>query len=284
MRLLAIAALLAAACGKAGSPAAKSPQALLRDDVQRRVAAALPGATLVPKDDLTITLKRADGTEQEMRLDNLWHDIDGAAPAERESMIARYVKFAVATTPAIMDADLETKLKAIVPLVRDEGYLEEMRKLDRLATRPLAADMHIVYAYDQEESLTMIPLAEAESLKIDAEELHRRAVENLNALIGAQVELHAAGPMFMLTCGGVYESSLLATDKLWTKLAEQVKGDIVAACPARDLLLFADASNPEGIAALKKAVEDAYAEGGRTISRKLLRRTPDGWKPFENYR
>ena len=292
MRRWALAILLGAACGKetpqtppaTPAPAAKAeptPEARLRDDVRRRVEAALPGVTLRAKDDLTLVGKRSDGTELEIRIDNLWQEVQGATPGEREAAIAQFARMAVAGPAPAIDADRETKLKAIVPLVRSAEYVEEMRKMGPPATRPLVADLHVVYAYDAEASITVIPLAELEGIGLSAEELDRRAVENLNAAIGSEIELHTVGPMFMVTCGGTYESSLLVVDKLWKKLAERVKGDIVAACPARDLLLFTDGADPKGVAELKKAVEKAFAEGGRTISKRLLRRTAAGWAPFE---
>lgn len=277
MRRLAAALLLVTfACGTE-----PSPQARLRDDVERRVAAALPGAKFEPKDDLTLAVKLADGTEQEIRIDNLWHETEGATPEERELMIAQFVRAMVAGPAPAVGADRETKLKTIVPLVRDEAYVEEMRKVTPPASRPLVADLHVVYAYDGEESVTIVPLEDLKEIGLGPEELHQRAVENLNSLIGSEVKLVTVDRIWMVTCGGNYECSLLLADKLWTKLAERVKGDIIAGCPARDLLLFADGADPLGVAALKKMVDEEYAKGGRTISKRLLRRTAQGWTPVE---
>lgn len=285
MRRLAVAILVLAACGKEAPPPAPAKpeptlEAKLRDDVRRRVEALVPGFRLTPQDDLTLTGKRGD-SDQQINLDNLWKEIQGATPDEREEMIAAFVR-AVAAPPApALTADRETKLKAIVPLVRGEDYVAEMRKMGPPATRPLVADLHVVYAFDGDENVTVIPADELAPLALSQEELDRRAVENLNALVGGAVELHTVGPMFMVTCGGTYESSLLLVDKLWEKLAGKVKGELVAACPARDLLLFTDGKSPEGLAALRKAVEEAFADGTRTISRKLIRRTAAGWAPYE---
>jgi len=278
--------LVCGACGnETGAPGEKqvvSAQARLRDDVRRGVEAAFPGAKFVAKDDLTLAVKRADGTDLEIRLDNLWLDIEGAAPADRQAMIDQFVRMVTSSPPPAAEGDRETKLKALVPLVRGEAHLEEMRQMSPPASRPLVADLHVVYGYDGDGSVTMMPERDVEELALDAEELHRRAVENLSAVIGDQVELHTVGPMWVLTCGGTYEASLLVADKLWTKLKGQVKGDIIAGCPTRDVLLFADEADPASVTALRKAVEEAYAKGGRTISKRLLRRTAGGWTPVED--
>jgi uncharacterized protein YtpQ (UPF0354 family) len=281
MQRFSVLVLLCAACGNGTAEKAPSKQAELRDEIQQRVAAALPGATFEAKDDITLAVKRADGVEMEIRIENLWSKVEGAAPEEREKMIAQFVKDMVGASAPAPEPDRETKLKSIVPLVRGEAYLAEMRKASPPATRPLVADLHVVYAYDGENTLTMVPAAEVKQLKLTAEELHKLAVENLNARVGKGLQLHDFGPMFMVTCGGVFESSLLVSDKLWKNVSQGFKGDIVVGCPAQDILVFADSLNPAGVAAVRKRVEEEHKKGGKTITKTLLRRTADGWKPFE---
>jgi len=201
---------------------------------------------------------------------------DAIAQARPRDDVGRRV---AAAAPA-PDADREAKLRAIVPLVRGEAYVEELRRTAPPASRPLAADLHLVYAYKSEGTLTVVPLSEREELAVSPEELDRRAIANLAGVIG-DIRLTAMGRIWQVTCGGTYESSLLVMDGLWADFAKQVKGDVVAGCPARDLLFFTDGADPEGVAALRKVVEGEYAKGARTISTRLLRRTAQGWAALE---
>jgi hypothetical protein len=84
----------------------------------------------------------------------------------------------------------------------------------------------------------------------------------------------------MLTAGGDYVARLILFGDLWTELADTVEGDIVAAVPSRDVLLFTSDKSSEGITAIRKVIDKITVAGGYLISTTMLRRDANGWKVF----
>ena len=59
----------------------------------------------------------------------------------------------------------------------------------------------------------------------------------------------------MLSAGGDYVASLLLLEEVWQECKSSVDGDVIAAVPTRDVLLFTGSSSHEGIVALRKSVD-----------------------------
>jgi uncharacterized protein YtpQ (UPF0354 family) len=84
----------------------------------------------------------------------------------------------------------------------------------------------------------------------------------------------------MLTAGGDFEASLLLLDDLWHRQESIVKGELVAAVPARDVLLFAGSNFDIGLRELRTAVEKVSENGSYLISKRLLVRRNNRWEEF----
>jgi uncharacterized protein YtpQ (UPF0354 family) len=95
------------------------------------------------------------------------------------------------------------------------------------------------------------------------------------------VELHGDGPWYVMLPGPDYAASVLLFDELWDAMKEFVDGDIVAAVPARDIVLFTGSSSRDGIKMLRHKARDVHEGGDHVISQTLLRLTSRGWKVFE---
>jgi len=174
------------------------------------------------------------------------------------------------------ERDPASDLARIVPLVRSLAPAP-----CPLVTRPLAADLQVLYACDEEDGAAPVAESKLAMLAVDAAELHERALENLARLLD-DVTLEPAGPIWILACGGRHEASALLLDRFWREVAPRVAGDLVAGCPANDVLLFTGTGVRYGVETLRSVVEKTYAEGGCTISTQLLRWTAAGWQPFED--
>jgi uncharacterized protein YtpQ (UPF0354 family) len=83
-----------------------------------------------------------------------------------------------------------------------------------------------------------------------------------------------------LTAGADYVASLLLFDDVWAEIQETTAGDIVAAVPSRDVLLFTDSTSKEGIEELRASITRITNSGGYLVSSTMFRRTIEGWKPF----
>jgi uncharacterized protein YtpQ (UPF0354 family) len=61
----------------------------------------------------------------------------------------------------------------------------------------------------------------------------------------------AANGNYLVRAGGTYEASLLLVHGLWSSGQIKVDGDIVAAVPARDVLLITGSGNQANVARLR---------------------------------
>lgn len=114
---------------------------------------------------------------------------------------------------------------------------------------------------------------------IKRDQLKELAIENLRRIL-PPVEQHGGDPYYMLTAGGDYVASLVLFDDLWSKLENDVEGNVVVGIPSRDVLLYTSDKSPEGIAAMRKAIENITATEGYLVSTTMLRRHSNGWKVF----
>jgi uncharacterized protein YtpQ (UPF0354 family) len=83
-----------------------------------------------------------------------------------------------------------------------------------------------------------------------------------------------------MVADGNYESSLLLAENLWDDQAKAVQGEIVAAVPSRDVLLFTGSASTEGLRELRAAVANLHANGSRAISATLIVRRNGLWEKF----
>jgi uncharacterized protein YtpQ (UPF0354 family) len=85
----------------------------------------------------------------------------------------------------------------------------------------------------------------------------------------------------MLTVGGNYEASLLLLEEIWEAQKQFVPGELVAAVPSREVLVFTGSESPEGIAAIRGSVERSFQAAGHLLSKTLLVWRNKAWHIFE---
>lgn len=90
-----------------------------------------------------------------------------------------------------------------------------------------------------------------------------------------------SGLSHLITIGENLESSLLMSEALWTHLAKQARERLIAACPARDVLVCCDTYNPAALAELRDGVARVWASADKPLTRTLLEWMGDGWLPYE---
>jgi uncharacterized protein YtpQ (UPF0354 family) len=171
---------------------------------------------------------------------------------------------------------------SIVPLVRDEVYLNASRKPGAevsFANEHFVGDLWIIYAIDSADAMKTLPKTTVLELKLDAAALKPLAIENLRRIL-PPIERHGDGPTYLLTAGGDYVASLILLDDIWEELKECVDGDIVATIPSRDVLLFTGSNSKAGIEDMRASVTKIHETGGYLVSNTMFRLTADGWKVF----
>jgi uncharacterized protein YtpQ (UPF0354 family) len=225
-------------------------------------------------------LRLSHGEEKPMTisLGNLWRNLK-ELPEGRADEAERFLR--VISAPSLRSKDLPD-LKNIVPTVKDAEYLATARHQDGTLNffhEHLVGDLWIVYAIDSPEHISTLMLSQIAELNLDKSSIRALATNNLRRIL-PPVEQHGDGPMYMLTAGADYVASLLLLDDLWHQFQAETEGDIVAAAPSRDVILFTSSASSEGLSALRKTIERIVSRGSYLVSSSMLRWGPDGWRGF----
>jgi uncharacterized protein YtpQ (UPF0354 family) len=162
----------------------------------------------------------------------------------------------------------------ILPSVGEADMI--LSEADSPVERRFLADLMIFYAFDLGDSFELVSNSVRESLGASEEELHQAAVRNLRAL-NLEVATHRGERLTMLTAGGNFEATLLLLPELWDSVINGIAGDIIAAVPARDIILFTDDSVPPNLAELRKRTSQAIEKAEKPLSRHFFRRRDTEW-------
>lgn len=249
-------------------------------------AAQLKGCTVRIAGPKEVVIKFDDGGELKAFLDNAWAEATKAGAVNRADVCRRYL--ASLTTSRIAygrEADLPDT-NNIVAVIRDDLFLKQYEKLgatttNRLVHEPLAADLHVVLAIDSPGAIAYLTEGNRKALSLDLPALRKLSLLNLRRIL-PEVSRRGSGPLYMLTAGGDYESSLLLSDKLWNDQSASVEGNLVAAVPSRDVLLFTGSASTEGIKQMRQTVDKIFEGGSHVISKTLLVRRNGRWEKFSN--
>lgn len=276
LSLLCILALLPAS-------AAELTRKQLTDEYVAAVHAAYPTATVTVVAPLQVKVKGAAGGEGTAFLDNLYAEIS-RNPSRKQDLLQRHV----ASIAQIMKSDAERESVAsesIVPLVKDRGWLKDMRSAGtggkplEFVYEPLNEDLLVVYGEDTPSSIQYFVSSVFEKTGIDRKDLRALAVKNLHRILDG-VDLIRIEGVNSLTTGGDFDASLLLIDEVWNKENLQVKGEIVVAIPARNMLLFADSADAQAVDALARLAKRVESEDSYSLTAQLFVRR-DG--TFQRY-
>ncbi len=253
------------------------------EEVARRVLIAVPEVDVQVVGELELGIDAtADGGNRAF-LDNAYQMYLGASDRDRDDLIDRFVRsFAEATK------GLERSRDAIIPIVKDRSWLEEIResmrrmgngKVQDNLYEDLNDDLVVVYAIDMPSNIAYLNPDELEGLGVQREELRALAVRNLRGLLPG-IEVHRGELVNMVTADGNYEASLLLFADLWERERDKLRGEPVAAVPARDLLLFADSANVDAVAQLRQLAAKMRAEASYALTERLFVLREGQWQRF----
>lgn len=275
---LAVALLaLAVALPAAGAAPPLEKGALTRAYAER-LRAALPHAKVEVRADLEVRWSVPGGPEHTAFLDNAWKELQGD-PGRQEAVLERLVGLA---TEVAAGGDRAVQPGRIVPVVKDAGWLEATRRAlreggakDVSAVGEVREDYNgaltILYAEDSERGIGYLTAEELRRTGVARSELRALAVRNLRGLL-PPVDLQGRDGLYMLTAGGDYEASLILFEELWNgpSIAPKVKGEIVIALPARDLVLVTGSEDAAGLRKVKALAAKVLKEGAYTLTDELF--------------
>ncbi len=217
--------------------------------------------------DRELLVTKDDGSTAVIFLENAWREyVQGIAI---DDVFEKYLlRDSVRTEP-------KGDLSDLVPLIKSDEFVDHMNMHGPIMVEPLVSGVWIVYARDLGNELIYVKNADTLLSSVDRTRIRVTSVNNLKRKTEKFIQVRGSGPIFMITCGGNYESSLLLTDEIWRDL-----GEVVAGIPARDLLLFTSRQSSEGLRLLQKTVEQAFEQSDHVVTRNLLMRSNGMWSLF----
>jgi uncharacterized protein YtpQ (UPF0354 family) len=201
---------------------------------------------------------------------------------------------AVAQTqkPVFRDAD-RTRDK-IVALVRafpvdDPRALRHIQKIEPIAEvsipgvkvppdqLPLmdtfVGDLHLRYSFDDPKFVSSVSASDLKRLGLKREQLLPLSIENFRRLYPNRKIEYPVPNIALVTDAGDLEPCLMLDAPFWEKETERRGHAIVAAAPARDVLMFSDRSVRGNVDMLKKLALDVHA----TAEKEALSKTVFLW-------
>jgi uncharacterized protein YtpQ (UPF0354 family) len=250
---------------------ALAPQAFTEAFVQR-LKTAWPDTKVTIKGNLVVQAEGPSGRTLDISLANLYPRYR-SNPELLNELVRDYVaKISPPRGPATTSAALDRT--RIIPVIKDRPWLDEVKGRIRaqapdapnVATEEFNKELVIVYALDDPKRMRYLMTDELDGIERD--NLKTLALENLVRIM-PKIEMRSDGNVAMMTAGGDYGASLLLLDSIWTDGQVKVKGDIVVAIPARDVVLVTGSQNRTGLKQMREAVAK-LAEGPYRLTTALF--------------
>lgn len=229
--------------------------------------------------DLELAVAVPDGGKFKLGLGNLWAEAAND-PESRADICQTYLKTVVAMVQRQPGATGAAETNSIVPTIKDDLFLSQVAGGTMVSER-LVADLNIVYASDREGMIAFLTGNDRKRFNLDFPALRSLAIANLKRVLHP-IEQRNNGTVSMVTTDDGYTASILLLDDFWKDQANSVKGEIIAAVPARDILLFTGSDSTDGVVQLKQSAQEIFEKGDHAISTTLLRRSGDHWEKFTN--
>lgn len=163
----------------------------------------------------------------------------------------------------------------------DDTATVELSPADTPVIKDLGNGLLASYVVDRGNDFQYIQERELESDSVTKSELHEIGLQNLtNVAASGNLRVTPYGNIFAVFLDGNFEASLILLDSLWTDSFRQfVKGDYLAAFPARDILSFCDASSDVGRKELLELIDRLKDTADHPLSQQIYARCENNWQP-----
>lgn len=270
---LSLAALVAAA-----------PHKKAADDLPRRAKAAIEATLKDAK--VTITGDRAlridiDGETLGVRLENLAKEC--AVPEACDDAIQAHAD-ALKETLAYRSKEADAQSTLLLSIKLD-AYIANVEKIQtskagHLVSRPLVGALNVVLVDDRPSAMRMINNKDLQDLKLEPEAAFDQAMQNLSKLPTLEpVTPRSDVQVFLLHSEDGYCSSRILLLERWRERAKTVKGDLVMAVPAREVVLYTGTEEPGGLEMLQMGATH-FVEGTHGLDNRLYRLGEKGWEVY----
>lgn len=185
--------------------------------------------------------------------------------------------------PPDQNAGYDELRERILPMILNE-HAGEVQS-GTMVTQPFVAGLHIGYGIDRDRTIAYLSKAIFQEWKIDVDELHETALQNLvvrSEAIAANAAQDPDGRINLIifqTMDG-FDASRILLPTLHEKLREHLGNQFVAGIPNRDILLcFRD--EEDNVARLRHQIGEDFRSMPHPVTDRLLLVTADGIAPRE---
>lgn len=144
--------------------------------------------------------------------------------------------------------------------------------------------LHVAYVIDGDRTVTHVPVAQFKKWKIDLDDVHSKAIENLvgkSQTLAADAAQDENGTvnLILFQLGDSYDSSRLLLPTLHDRLRGHLGSPFLAAIPNRDILICIR-NDSSILDSVKVQIAQDFRTMPRQITEKLFLVTPDGLAPY----
>jgi hypothetical protein len=151
-------------------------------------------------------------------------------------------------------------------------------------TAPVAGDLVALIVVDSPQTTRTLKVTELAALGLDAKGAFAAALANVRSEIGplsAKVKLPLPKEgLGYLTPEHYYNCAFVSAPAEWATVAKSTKG-IYVSVPSDQTVLYGDAGNPTGLAALKVITAEMFGKADRPVSKTILQWSESGWKAVQ---
>lgn len=226
------------------------------------------------------------GQNVRMELKSLRAHINGLTSAkQRQDAYDEFVRKAEAFISGERRAkspeEVEKFRKALLPVLKNKSYVAEVAALGRkhgakggkLLHIPLIGDIVVVAALDLPKITRFLSVGEGGLYGMSDSDVFRAAMANLEKRVTA-LELGDYGGVRTLTFGETdYNASIILLPNPWENIPDLPRS-VAFTVPTRHILAFADAADPEAMAALRRLSK--VPDHGFPVSKLLYRLSERG--------
>jgi hypothetical protein len=227
---------------------------------------------------------RCEGPEQRIFwLNNVYKEYCAASPEQRQALLRNFVRSWRTPDYSVPD-NFEDVHPDLLPSVRSRGYFEmtvlqlraEGHEADDSPYRPLADHLAVGLAYDLPGAILQIGRHNLDTWKVSFDDALKAACDNLRGMTKQPLLQHVPG-VWMSPYGDNHDASrLVLTD--WIRECE-VRGDLVALVPNRDILMVTGSEDTAGLVA-SVAVAEKALDRPRFLSGTAVRLAGGEWVPY----
>ncbi len=238
----------------------------------------------IDREDQSLKIVLTDGQEVTSNPDNLHQMLQGTTdPAERNALIAQFTQTIAELSDPKPTLDAASLTVNVLPVIRSDDYLTTNSNPDAPPDQKLQQKflpgLSIFYVFDTPNSVQFLQAEDVTKAGFDLATVDAAAKARI-AEYGGTFRTEPISNLTMVVLDGFYETSLLLVPEIWNAVDQDIDR-LVIGIPARDVLLYGDAANPDVIEELKATIARISAEGAYPLSDRLLEWKAGSWHYFD---